>query len=105
MPVSLSDAVSADAEPLSRILGEWNRTTPWMPKLHSPADDLGFLAAMIRSHLVRVLRIDGVPAGFLARRGGEVDALYLAAHARGRGFGTALIREAQATERSGQLSL
>lgn len=90
------DATSADLPALASILGDWVRETGWMPVLHSRAEDLGFLTHL---HARGTLRCVGdPPLGFLARQGGEIDALYLAPQARGRGLGCALLAEAMAAE-------
>lgn len=93
----ISPATPDDAPALARILGDWLRETGWMPILHSRDEDVGFLAHLIASRTVDVLRLPE-PAGFLARDGGMIEALYLAPHARGRGWGRALLARAKAVE-------
>lgn len=66
-----------------------------MPKLHTKAQDLIFVKQLITT---RVVRMEDSGLGFLARQDGEVDALYLAPHARGQGLGKALLDEAKAAE-------
>ena len=66
-----------------------------MPKLHTKAQDLIFVRQLIAT---RVVRMEASGAGFLARQDGELDALYLAPHARGKGLGKALLDEAKAAE-------
>jgi ribosomal protein S18 acetylase RimI-like enzyme len=86
------DAAKADLAGLARILGDWAEATPWMPKLHSCRQNLGFLRGL---HQSGVLRVIGDPAqGFLARQETEIPALFVAASARGRGIGRALVRDA-----------
>ena len=79
---------------MARVLGDWCRDTPWMPKLHSRAQDAWFVGELLKTHVVRMGFAGGL--GFLARRGGVVDALYLAPLARGKGLGRALLDEAKA---------
>lgn len=95
--MKLRDATAADAAVLARVLGDWIRDTPWMPKLHTREQDVLFLRHLIGS---RVVRMEAGGAGFLARLGGEVEAVYLAPLARGRGLGRALLDEAKAAEPS-----
>ena len=90
----LRDAVADDVAALARVLGDWCRETPWMPNLHSRAEDAWFVGEMLKTHVMRVGFADGF--GFLARKGPEIDALYLAPPARGQGLGRALLNEAKA---------
>jgi GNAT superfamily N-acetyltransferase len=64
-----------------------------MPKMHSRAEDLGFVTGLLQTHVVRVV----AGLGFLARQGSVVDARYLAPAGRGRGYGRALLDEVKAT--------
>ena len=89
----LRDARADDAPMMAQVLGDWCRDTPWMPKLHSRAEDMWFINALMQTHVVRVA--EGL--GFLARQGSVVDALYLAPAGRGQGFGRALLDEVKVT--------
>ncbi|GLS85508.1 hypothetical protein GCM10010873_04810 [Cypionkella aquatica] len=95
MSPAITDATPADAPAIAAILGAWNRDTAWMPKLHSAAEDLGFAQHLISSRTTRVLRAPDV-LGFLSRMGEQIEALYLAPTARGRGHGAQLLAEAKA---------
>lgn len=95
MSAVITDATPADAPAIAAILGAWNRETAWMPKLHSPAEDLGFAQHLIANRTTRVLRAPDV-IGFLARLGDDVEALYLSPTARGQGYGAQLLAEAKA---------
>ncbi len=102
----LRDADEADLPAVARILGAWIAETPWMPKLHTAEEDLGFVTGLRAEGRMRVAAlgpraIDVV--GFLARQGGEVLALYVAEGARGRGIGRALMEDAMAEEPEGGL--
>jgi ribosomal protein S18 acetylase RimI-like enzyme len=85
----LWDATADDVPMMAGVIGDWCRETPWMPKLHSRAEDLLFVGGLVQSHTVRMT--EGL--GFLARQGAVVDALYLAPQGRGRGLGRALLAE------------
>lgn len=92
----IRDAEPGDLADLAAIMGGWCRDTDWMPKLHTPEEDLWFVGHLRDRGS---LRVAGRPAlGFLARRGPEVDALYLAPAARRKGIGRALMAEAMAAE-------
>lgn len=85
-----------DAPALAAILRAWIYEMEWMPKLHEPAQDLGFLQHVLANQCVTVARLNRATAGFLARSGSEVSCLYLAPTARGQGIGTQLLTRAKA---------
>lgn len=92
----IRDATPEDLPVLARILGDWVAATEWMPKLHTPEEDLWFLREL---HRLSTLRVVGPPVvGFLSRQGEDVDALYLTPSARRQGHGRALMAEAMAAE-------
>ena len=92
----IRDAEAGDLANLAAILGGWCRDTDWLPKLHTPEEDLWFLGQL---YTRGSLRVAGRPAvGFLARSGAEVDALYLEPEARRKGNGRALMVEAMTAE-------
>ncbi len=84
-----------DAPAMAAILSDWIDETGWMPRLHTRAEDRAFVASLLDSHTVHVVRTPRV-AGFLARRGGEIDAFYVSAGARRTGIGSALLEAARA---------
>jgi ribosomal protein S18 acetylase RimI-like enzyme len=94
----LTDANEGDVVALARVIGDWVREAEWMPVLHTRDEDEGFVAGLLASHAVRVARDGPVPLGFLARHGGRVQALHVAAEARGRGIGRVLLDEVKAVE-------
>ena len=85
-----------DAGPVADILSGFIDDTPWMPRVHTRAEDLAHCHQMIDHGWVDVICAPDV-AGFIARDAECIHALYIAPQARGRGLGTALIRAAQAT--------
>ena len=84
-------AAPDDAPAMGAILSDWIDATPWMPRIHTRAEDAAFCAS-----LVPHAWIAGEREGFMALRTGEVAALYVAAPARRRGLGGALIEHAKA---------
>jgi len=80
-----------DAGAVGRILSEFIDTTDWMPRIHTRAEDLAHADAMIARGWVQVAECDGVVVGFCAADLTEVNALYVAAAARGQGVGQALL--------------
>lgn len=94
----IRDAMPGDAVVLAGILGDWIRETGWMPVLHDREEDLAFVSGLIKGQTCRVAEGGAGPTGFLARRGGHVDTLYLTSEARGRGIGTGLVDEVKLVE-------
>ncbi|MDZ4310282.1 MAG: GNAT family N-acetyltransferase [Cypionkella sp.] len=88
-------ASPADAPDIAAILAAWNRDTVWMPKLHTPAEDLQFAQHLITHCTTRVLYGPDT-LGFLSRAGQQIEALYLVPAARGKGLGRLLLNEAKA---------
>nr|WP_275116226.1 GNAT family N-acetyltransferase [Aliiroseovarius subalbicans] len=78
----------------------WIDETPWMPRVHTCADEQGFARMLVDKGWTSVARRCGVPVGFLARDGGAVHALYLAPGVRGQGVGKALLDRAKAETRA-----
>jgi GNAT superfamily N-acetyltransferase len=92
----LRKAGPGDAGAVGMILSEFVDTTSWMPRIHSRAQDLAHASDMIALGWVTLAEDAGRVAAFVARNAHELNALYVAQYARGKGFGTALLRQAQA---------
>ncbi|MCG6904416.1 MAG: GNAT family N-acetyltransferase [Rhodobacter sp.] len=92
----LTAAKPRDAEPLAAILADWKDETRWLPDLHSREEDAGFLARLIDTTDVIVLRNWRGARGFLARDDQVVHALYIARQTRGQGHGRRLLDAAKA---------
>ncbi|WP_420013562.1 N-acetyltransferase family protein [Tateyamaria sp.] len=95
-PPVLRAARSTDAGAVGAILSAFIDDTAWMPRVHTRAEDLSFAGDMIDRGWVTVAEANARVAGFAARDGAEVHALYLAAGARRQGIGSALLRAMQA---------
>lgn len=89
-------ARSTDAGTVGAILSEFVDKTAWMPRIHTRAEDLAHAARMIDFGWVTVAEQDGDVLGFAARNSAEINALYVAQTARGRGIGAVLLSDAQA---------
>jgi len=96
MTVLLRDAWPTDAGKVGSILSDFVTATPWMPRLHSRAEDIGFAGMMIDRGWVRVAWDRTNVLGFCAREGEDVHALYVEAAMQRQGIGSALIADAQA---------
>ena len=92
----LRAASPTDAGAVGAILSEFVDTTPWMPRLHTRAEDLSHAGMLVDRGWTTVAVIGGRVLGFLAREEAYVHALYVSAAARGRGVGSALLQGAQA---------
>ncbi|MEY1556597.1 GNAT family N-acetyltransferase [Yoonia sp. R2331] len=103
MTATLRHARVEDAIPCARILGAWFTATEWVPRLHSPPEDLQFLRKLIGGGLVTVADIRGIAVGYLARDGADLMHLYVDHDHRRQGIGTQLLHAAQRT--SGHLHL
>jgi len=83
-------AQQTDALAMAEVLSDWIDDTPWMPRIHTRADDFGFCNGLLLRMQVWVAdTADGL--GFLALDGDSIDALYLAPAIRRSGWGRALL--------------
>lgn len=99
----LRPAMPTDAGRVGEILSGFTDETPWMPRLHTRAEDLAFAGEMIERGWVTVAEDSAGVAGFVAREGAVIHALYVDAERRGSGCGSALLRRMKA--RAAALSL
>ena len=69
---------------------------PWLPDLHTPAEDLAFFTRMIPDSVGWVAADveDGTVVGFALTRDGWLDHLYVDPEHRGTGAGSALLQAA-----------
>jgi GNAT superfamily N-acetyltransferase len=81
---------------LAGILWAHQRESDWLPRVRSRGADLGAMARIIRRGWVRQLPGAHGPAGFIARDGSVIYALYVHPRARGQGTGRRLVDEAKA---------
>ena len=80
-----------DASRAGAILSAFAEDTPWMPRLHSRAEDISFADDLIsRGWVIVAGRAQQVEA-FAACDGQTLQALYVAEAARGQGLGSALL--------------
>jgi GNAT superfamily N-acetyltransferase len=91
----LRPARSTDAGAVGAILSEFTDVTPWLPRVHTRAEDLRFAGQMIDRGWVMVAEQADQVRAFIAREGAAIQSLYVAQSARRLGFGSALLRAAQ----------
>ena len=92
----LRPARPLDAGAMGGILSDFIDMTPWMPRVHSRAEEIGFADRLIEEGWTTVAVDAAGVAGFLSREADEVHALYLRGDARGQGIGTVLLAQAKA---------
>ena len=100
--MTFRQATDADAPVLAAIMGDWFESTVYLPRIHTPEQDLRFTEHLIKTQDVLVSGTD-TPTGFIARAGDEIGQLYLASEARGQGQGNALLDAMK--QRTDQLAL
>lgn len=94
--ITISQARTLDAGAVGHILSVSNDAMPWLPRMHSAAEEIMYAGDMIEAGWVRVAKQDGKVVGFIARWEGEVHALYVLPEAQDNGVGTALLEDAKA---------
>ncbi|MFP7675758.1 GNAT family N-acetyltransferase [Marivita sp. S0852] len=89
----LRAATSLDAGPIGHILSGWIDETPWMPRIHTRAQDIAHAGLLVDRGWVTVSENTSI-TGFLARDADTIHALYIAPDARNSGVGSALLQDA-----------
>jgi GNAT superfamily N-acetyltransferase len=89
----LRRATPLDAGRVGAILSAWIDETPWMPRIHTRAEDIAHADMMVQRGWVTVSECETI-TGFLARDKDDIHALYIAPDARGQGIGTRLLADA-----------
>ncbi len=102
---SICSAALADMQPVARLHRHVRKTClPYLPDLHTPAQDLAFFQEHVfPSSTVWLAKSGADPIGFVAIRPGWLDHLYVDPAWHGRGVGQALLRVAK--EAAAELNL
>ncbi|WP_417210765.1 GNAT family N-acetyltransferase [Antarctobacter sp.] len=93
--IALRPAHSGDAGQLGAMITEAVEARSWKPRLHSAAQDISHAGTLIDRGWVTVVEHASRLAGFIARNGVDIDALFVASWAQGQGLGTALLNDAK----------
>jgi GNAT superfamily N-acetyltransferase len=93
--ITITPARSLDAGAVGHILSVSNDLMPWLPRIHTAAEEIKYSGDMIDAGWVRVARAEGKIVGFIARHETEIYALYVLPEAQDKGVGTALIEDAK----------
>ncbi|MCR9274947.1 MULTISPECIES: GNAT family N-acetyltransferase [Mameliella] len=93
--ITLRAADPGDAGRLGAMITEAVEARAWKPRLHSAAQDISHAGTLIDRGWVTVAELGPEVAGFLAREGSEIHALFVAGWAQGRRLGSALLDHAK----------
>jgi len=93
--LTITLARSLDAGAVGHILSVSNDLMPWLPRIHSAAEEIKYAGQMIEAGWVKVAKADGQIVGFIARHENEIYALYVLPEMHDKGIGTALIDDAK----------
>ncbi len=98
-------ATATDAPEIARILrAARDQAMPWLPRVHTPDEDLWFVRhRVLASSDVRIAGDGQTLSGFIARRDDWVDHLYVDPACWGGGIGSALLTRAMTGTDSLQL--
>lgn len=94
--LALRPAFSTDAGKTAAIMSNYMEDTLWMPRVHTGAEDIGFLGSMIDRGWVTVAMPAGKVVGLVARDGANIQALYVEKNTRRLGCGALLLAHAKA---------
>lgn len=94
--ISLRLALPGDAPSIARILRACQEAMPFLPRLHTPEEDLRYVGeSMLPGLEVWVAEEGGRVLGFVALTEATLGHLYVEAGAQGRGIGRTLFARAR----------
>lgn len=95
--VVLRPAIGSDAAAIAKIMRAALGSFDWMPVIHTPAEDLGFIRdVVLPRQQVTVAGAGMAIVGFIAVGGEWVEQLYLDPAWTGQGIGSRLLMDATA---------
>ena len=95
--VTIGPARELDAGSVGHILSVSNDAMPWLPRVHTAAEEISYAGQMIEAGWVRVAKLEDQIVGFIARHENEIYALYVLPEAQDKGVGMALLKDAMTT--------
>ena len=94
--MEIEAATDGDADAVAAVFkAARDAAMPWLPILHSEAEDRRFFAGVIAEAEVLVVRREGYPVAFLALQENLVGHLYVRPDAQRAGIGSALVAVAK----------
>jgi GNAT superfamily N-acetyltransferase len=94
--VEIEAATAADGDAVAAVFkAARDAAMPWLPILHSEAEDRRFFAGVIAEAEVLVMRREGYPVAFLALKDDLIGHLYVRPDAQRAGIGSALVAVAK----------
>jgi putative acetyltransferase len=100
--VPIDQATRTDAPAVAAVFGAArDEAMPWLPRLHTAAEDRRFFAGVIEECEVLVVRGPAEIVAFLARKDDLVEHLYVRPESQRAGVGSALLDEAKSRHPAG----
>lgn len=94
--ITIAPARILDAGKVGDILSASNEMMPWLPQMHSAAEEIMYAEEMIKAGWIKLGLADDKVVAFIARYEKDVHALYVMPEWQDQGIGTALIEDAKA---------
>lgn len=98
---------TANADDVDGVAGLFARSRaaalPFLPVLHSPAEDIAFFGGLRERGLMTLAERAGSLLGFMVERQGWVEQLYVEPEQRGQGIGSLLVNAAKQRQKRLQL--
>lgn len=81
---------------IGAILAATNEQLPWLPRVHSGAEEIRYAGDMIEAGWITVAKLDNKVVGFMAVYEQTIYALYVLPEMQNQGIGTMLLDKAKA---------
>lgn len=92
--MEIREANETDAQDIAQISRAARQAAmPYLPNLHTPAEDLAFFTSEINSSDCQIALIEGQIVGFGCVRDGWLNHLYVSPGSQGLGVGSALLEK------------